>query len=459
MQRAFFIMIGLSLLVSAAHAQTRPQSDNYFIPSDVQPVGGGEAAKSTNYTLDDTIGEANIGYGKSDNYDLGAGYRQTLETFISLGCTTDPIDIGTVIFSGQKTGSGSCTVITDNEAGYSLSWSIATGSGGTNTGHLISPEEYSVPPLFASREGLVGHWRLDESVTGLTDSVIDASGNGNHGTPTGATGGNNKPQPSADVPSNTNFVTTRSLDFDGTDDHVRMENPPSSSLNINRGSVFAWIKTAAAGSSHRGIVVKQTAYGMFLLDDIFVIYDWTAASNRSTGIDVSDDAWHLVGFTFDSGVSNGTKLYIDGVEQLTTAMTVSGQGESVVLGAGDDLGNIQHFNGLIDDARIYDRILTAAEVKALYNEPQTWSVGNNEAAWAGRLSSRSTDTDAKWGTDGTSEKWLHVGDGDYGVVTRSERTDIAGSTEIFQFRSEIGAQKVQPASVYRATATFTASTL
>lgn len=238
-------MLGFLLIVSAAHAQTRPQSDTYFIPSDVQPVGGGEAAKSTNYTLDDTIGEVNIGTGTSDAYDLGAGYRQTLETFLSLSCSPDPIDIGTITFSGQKTGSGTCIVITDAEAGYSLAWSITTGSGGTNTGHLISADEDTIAPFEPADEGV----------------------------------------------------------------------------------------------------------------------------------------------------------------------------------------------------------------------PEAWSVAVNDARWGGRLSSESTDTDAKWGVDDVSDAWLNVGPASYTIVTRTTRTDPAGSIEILEFRSEIGAQKVQPAGEYNATATFTATAL
>src|SRR5690606_19314823 len=49
-------------------------------------------------------------------------------------------------------------------------------------------------------DGLVAHWKLDETTSGGTGSVLDSSGGANHGTPSGATGVNNKPQPSSSVP-------------------------------------------------------------------------------------------------------------------------------------------------------------------------------------------------------------------------------------------------------------------
>lgn len=91
--------------------------------------------------------------------------------------------------------------------------------------------------------------------------------------------------------------------------------------------------------------------------------------------------------------------------------------------------------------------------------PETWSVANNDARWGGRLSSTSTDTDVKWGTDSVDEKFLNVGTGSYTVVSRSSRTSISGSTQLLQFRAEIGATKIQPPGTYQAVVELTASAL
>lgn len=443
--------LGFSLLVTQAHAQTRPQSDNYRMPTDVQAVGGGEAAKSTNYLLDDTIGEANIGESRSDLFQLDAGYRQTLETYLAFGCD-DQADLGTITFTGQANASVTCTVTTDADAGYALKWTNRTASGGVMTGSLISPTEQEIPPLAASREGLVGHWKLDEASAG--GDVVDSSGNGNDGTPIGAGGAQNKPQPSSDLPSNINTQTLRSLDFDGADDRIGLGN--DSSLQLSNGTVSAWLKTDNAGWSYRGIVSKQNAYGMYLVDNVLYLFDWHAYTGRNTGISLNDNEWHHVAFSFQSGVTNGTVVYIDGVAQLTTTMTVWGQSVEVQIGDGN--AN-QYFNGLIDEVRIYNRVLTADEIKALYAEPHSWSVPSTRSAWGARLSSTSDDTDAKWGTDSSSEKWLNVGDGDYTMVTRTSRTDEDGSEQVIQFRAEVGAQKIQQTGIYRSTVELTAVSL
>lgn len=138
----------LLLLIGQAHAQQmKPRSDTYIMPSDVQPAGGGDNAKSNNYLLDDTIGEANIGPSGTENYNLNAGYRQSLDTFLSMNCTST-VNLGTITRTGDTsvttcgdtgycaTNKTTCTVVTDSQPGYTLSWVIESGTGalGTRTG-------------------------------------------------------------------------------------------------------------------------------------------------------------------------------------------------------------------------------------------------------------------------------------------------------------------------------------
>lgn len=151
--RRLAILFCLSLLFPQASAQQlRPESTNYEIPTDVQPGGGGEKARSDNYMLDDTIGEGNIGYSASTNYLLNAGYQQgASDTTITMTCTS-PAALGTIVRTGDTSvntcgsagycGSSktTCTIETNSAAGYTLSWIIQTGTGAagarTGTGHL-----------------------------------------------------------------------------------------------------------------------------------------------------------------------------------------------------------------------------------------------------------------------------------------------------------------------------------
>lgn len=211
-----------------------------------------------------------------------------------------------------------------------------------------------------NENGLVGYWHLDE---GTSTVIHDASGSGNDGNLAIGAGGTQT------VPAQAwaNGISGRAggaLSFDGTDDY--MLGPNSSSVQLAKGTVTAWIKTSNAGVSYRGIVVKQNAYGMFLKDNIFIIYDW-GGGDRTTGINLGDGAWHQVGMVFNVGVTGGTTLYIDGAAVATTTITSASQNVAVVLASGT-AGVSQSFSGLIDEVRIYNRMLSAGEIASEYND-------------------------------------------------------------------------------------------
>ncbi len=149
MRRFSAVLVICSILwIPLAHAD--PQSTNYRVPSDLQGAGGGEEARSSNYLLLDSIGEPNIGDSESSNYGLNAGYRQTLETFISISGPAT-INIGTITGTGQQSGSGSFVVITDAAAGYSLSWSAssATMISGSDSVAAFTPSSANVPDTWS----------------------------------------------------------------------------------------------------------------------------------------------------------------------------------------------------------------------------------------------------------------------------------------------------------------------
>jgi hypothetical protein len=94
----------------------------------------------------DTIGEPNIGDSATASYRLNAGYRQTLETFISLSGPSS-VNIGSIAGTGQQTNSGTWIVTTDAMAGYSLSWSASAAAmdSGTDTIAAFTPSVANTP--------------------------------------------------------------------------------------------------------------------------------------------------------------------------------------------------------------------------------------------------------------------------------------------------------------------------
>ena len=108
----------------------------------------------------------------------------------------------------------------------------------------------------------------------------------------------------------------------------------------------------------------------------------------------------------------------------------------------------------------------AAYTPATAGTPEVWSVASADSEWGARLSSTSTTTDVKWGTDnqsgidyGTTSKWHNVGTSSYVLASRSTETAGAGDSEVVNFGAEVGATHLQPTGTYTVNVTMTATTL
>ena len=204
----------------------------------------------------------------------------------------------------------------------------------------------------ANTSGLVAWYPLDGDAKDYSGNHYDATVTNStyDGTTNGWTGGK----------------FGKGLLFNGSNNYLDAGN--SVPMKLNTGTVSAWIKTGNAGSGYRAIAVKQSAYSLLLLDNVFIIYNWGPTGGvgyKSTGISLADNNWHQVTATFQSGVVNGTLLYVDGVLKLTTTMEVASQDfDSFLIGANGS--NPQNFNGSIDDVRLYSKVLTAADISKLY---------------------------------------------------------------------------------------------
>jgi hypothetical protein len=113
------------------------------------------------------------------------------------------------------------------------------------------------------------------------------------------------------------------------------------------------------------IVSKQNSSQFFVNPDGH-LGTWinNGTMNISTG-KVNIGQWHYVAVTFDAN-ADVENVYIDGVldttHTQTGSMNVNGD---VAIGAA--LDGYYHFEGLIDELRIYNRVLTAAEIIQLWN--------------------------------------------------------------------------------------------
>jgi hypothetical protein len=165
---------------------------------------------------------------------------------------------------------------------------------------------------------------------------------------------------------NFNVLTAQTaLTFDGVNDFLMGTN--NASLNVTQGTLEAWIKTTNAGTEHRGIIVKQYNYGLFLYNNTLEVFEWNGKGIINSNVNLADGVWHHVAFTFSSGILDGSKLYIDGQPVLTFTYIAGTQNYSIVIGAGADNYTLdQYFKGEIDQVRVWNTVRTDAEILANY---------------------------------------------------------------------------------------------
>jgi hypothetical protein len=210
---------------------------------------------------------------------------------------------------------------------------------------------------------LVGWWCPSLDVTGSL--LVDRSGRNNHGTLTS-------------MDPATDWVISGgkgALDFDGSNDYVNLGQRSPFQIDFSsRFSISAWIKTTASSG---GIIGKRVLAGWYFSIEganvIGLILQGTSSAIIVTSVasGVSDGNWHHVAATY-TGNSNasGISLFVDGRQVSTTTVLNSAIG-SMLNAIDTTIGAVttnQFFlAGQIDDIRIYNRALTAGEVRQLYN--------------------------------------------------------------------------------------------
>ena len=155
--------------------------------------------------------------------------------------------------------------------------------------------------------------------------------------------------------------------FNGTTSKVDCGN--AASLQINSGSLVTVIKTSNVGTGFRGLFSKDKSYSIICNAGVIGTYSFAGSVGfRSTGVNINDNVERVVALTFNSGVTNGTKMYINGVLVLTTTITMNAQTENLFLGQN---ASTQRANAKIDDSAVFNTILTAAQVSEITSKLQS----------------------------------------------------------------------------------------
>jgi hypothetical protein len=197
---------------------------------------------------------------------------------------------------------------------------------------------------------LVAHWTFDD---GDGTAALDSSGYGNDGVLVGD-------------PQWVGGQLGGALEFDGIDDYVDCGN--GASLDITGDiTVMCWIKVAAFSKTWETILGRgddsyRMSRGPGTGDSIHFGANGTGDNLNATTV-VTTDTWRHVALVYD-----GTDkiIYIDGVEDARAASSgnINSSAYNMVIGHNSQQAN-RFLTGLVDDVRIYNQALSAAEVAAL----------------------------------------------------------------------------------------------
>lgn len=252
-----------------------------------------------------------------------------------------------------------------------------------------------------AQNGLVAHWSFDEAEG---DTLLDMSGMNNHGTNYGAV--------------RVTGVIGNALYFDGENDYVRIpadgKAPPQHLRYLDKGSISLWFKATeipvdfgiaplfyygSAGmcdfmdAANRGLIIELGHTPIHFGSEriYYTVWNngcWLPSLCFDSRHAIPKNKWNhfvvVVGESYNTGYLNGKEMhdrrynFANGTwSQFFADALVH---EKLWLGKGYWDRTTQYFNGALDDIRIYDRPLSAAEVSEMYESAFTTSVFDKPAS-------------------------------------------------------------------------------
>jgi hypothetical protein len=253
--------------------------------------------------------------------------------------TETPVD-DHVMFQGTPPAAGNSTfdvTVTDSDgSSFRRIFSVVTASCATGPGK-------------------VSGWDFNE---GTGPTVNDGEGT-NDGTLAGDTSW------SLDTPDGTGSA----LSFDGNGDYVRVSDHESLRLT-GELTLTAWVKSAGDIPYAKIVSRRQGSYFYFLGIDSGHPYggvgDGTVYDVTGKSLLMSNDVWNHLSFAY-SDTDDTMYMHFAGTERSSSISQnlPPSAGVDVSIGA-DSQGTGNYFVGVIDDAAIYEAVLTGPELRAIY---------------------------------------------------------------------------------------------
>ena len=243
----------------------------------------------------------------------------------------------------------------------------------------------AAPASVAATTGLVAAYGFDE---GSGTTVADASGNGHNGTT-----------------SNTTWATGKfgkALQFNGTGALVTI--PNATALQLSTGMTLeAWVNPSAVTSTWEDVIYKGN-------DNYYLEATSTNASKPDAGLiaggsyadavgtaKLTANTWAYLTETYDGST---LRLYVNGTQVASTAHTGTIATSTNSLQIGGDTIYSQYFAGLIDEVRIYNVALTAAQIQSDMATPVGSSQDTTPPSQPGTLTASAvsaSEVDLSWG--------------------------------------------------------------
>jgi len=199
---------------------------------------------------------------------------------------------------------------------------------------------------------LIARWSFDE---GSGDTVKDVVG-GNDGKFVGG---------------KLNWVDAKfekGIEFTGKNIHVAVKKDPALELESSV-TLAVWVNFAATGGREE-IVSYDDSYVITSEGGIFKSFihqaNWPMANGKTQ---IVTGEWYFAATVFDG---KNVNLYVNGELDGTIAApgNIAYQNTEMWFGAAPaDPGQAWYFNGIMDEVEIYNKAMTADEMKNLYNSP------------------------------------------------------------------------------------------
>lgn len=341
------------------------------VDASTNPSGQSQPASATTLTPDTTLPTATI-TAPTGSVPISGMVTISANASDNVGVSGVTFLVDNVVVGGGE----------DATSPYSVIWDTTTVPNGVHTimarardtsGNLGNSVPVSVTVSNTQQSGLVAAYSFDE---GAGTIVNDSSGQGNAGTLNNGV---------AWVPGKNG----RAASFDGVNDYIAIPNSASTNISGNALTLSMWINPQPLASGDSVVIGKfwnttmtspYYQYGLELgggnRTDFFV---GTSSGQRGAngGTTLPFGQWTHLAITFDGAQ---VRTYVNGTLVNTQALsaTITARGNAMNIGA--DASLAQFFHGMIDDLRIYNRVLTPAQIQTDMTTPVGPIVGSPQVS-------------------------------------------------------------------------------